>query len=138
MHRRSVVLLAGAVLFAAGCSKATSAPMAEPAPMAAPAVVAVNPAGRWSVALVAQGQQFDFVMDLTKTSDWTYSGSVASQAFPTMAISTAMLTGNRLKFTVVAPTGDNASFDLVFEGDTFTGDWSMPGDGSKVSGRRIQ
>ncbi len=137
MHRRSFTLLVGAALLAAGCSKAaqTVEPMAAPAP--APAAVAVDPAGRWSVALVAQGQQFDFVMELNRTGEGTYAGTVTSQAFPPMAISRATLTGNRLRFSVVAPTGDDASFDLVFEKDAFTGDWAMPGDGSKVSGRRI-
>jgi hypothetical protein len=105
--------------------------------MAAPAEMAANPVGRWSVSLVAQGQMFDFVMDLAAAGNGTYTGTVTSQAFPTMPVSGATLTGNRLQFTVVAPTGDNATFDLVIEGDNLSGDWAMPGDGSKVSGRRI-
>lgn len=136
MPRRSLVVLAGAALVMAACSRAAP-PAAAPAPTPAPAVVAVDPAGRWSVSLVAQGQIFDFVMDLTRTGDGLYGGAVTSQAFPTMAINGAVLTGNRLRFSVVAPTGDNATFDLVIEGDTFTGDWAMPGDGSRVNGRRM-
>jgi hypothetical protein len=38
---------------------------------------------------------------------------------------------------VPAPTGDTATFDLLIDGDVISGDWSMPGMGSKVSGRRI-
>ena len=36
-----------------------------------------------------------------------------------------------------APTGDVATFNLVIDGDRMTGEWSMPGMGSGVTGRRI-
>ena len=98
----------------------------------------MNPEGRWSVALVAQGQQFDFVMELRRVNGAEYGGVVSSQMFPPMNVTKATLTGNRLKMSIPAPTGDEATFDLVFDGDAFTGDWAMPGDGSRVSGRRIQ
>lgn len=133
------VLALAAVLALGACAKSSSAP-AAPAPMAAAAAApapAVNPAGRWSVALTAQGQPFDFVMELRQVNGAEYGGVVSSQMFPPMNINKATLTGNRMKVSVTAPTGDAASFDIVFEGDTFSGDWSMPGDGSKVSGRRL-
>ncbi|MBX3173648.1 MAG: hypothetical protein KF709_04505 [Gemmatimonadaceae bacterium] len=134
---RSALALAALVALGA-CAKSSTAP-AAPAPMATPAAAmpAVNPAGRWSVALTAQGQPFDFVMELRQISGAEYGGVVSSQMFPPMNINKATLTGNRMKVSVTAPTGDAASFDIVFEGDTFSGDWSMPGDGSKVSGRRL-
>ena len=138
MLRRSktLVVIASAAVLASACSGAAT-PAAEPAPMAAPAAIVVNPVGKWSVSLVAQGQMFDFEMNLAAAGNGTYTGTVTSQAFPPMPVTGATLIGNRLKFTVVAPTGDNATFDLLIEGDNLSGDWAMPGDGSKVSGRRI-
>lgn len=141
MRLRSVSALAAIVCVAAACSKATTSAGSAPAPAAAPAAVApapaVRPEGRWSVALTAQGQALDFVMELRQVNGPEYGGVVSSQMFPPMNINKATLTGNRMKISVTAPTGDEASFDIVFEGDVFTGDWQMPGDGSRVSGKRI-
>lgn len=112
--------------------------MAAPAPApAAVAAPAVDPSGKWTVALTAQGQAFDFVMDLRRISGAEFGGVVTSQAFPPMNVNKATLSGNTMKLTVTAPTGDEATFNIVFEGNTMTGDWSMPGDGSRISGRRM-
>lgn len=144
MRFRSLPALVVLACSAAACSKATTSTATAPTPVAAPAVAAAAPApavrpdGRWSVALTAQGQALDFVMELRQVNGSEYGGVVTSQMFPPMNINKATLTGNRMKVSITAPTGDEASFDLVFEGDVFTGDWAMPGDGSRVSGRRIQ
>jgi hypothetical protein len=137
MRIRSVALAAAVLLVASACSKSTgggSTVAAAPAP----AVAAAQPAGKWSVALIAQGQALEFVMDLRHGGGEQYTGTVSSQMFPPMSINRATLAGNRMKVFVTAPTGDEASFDIVFSGDTFTGDWAMPGDGSRVSGKRIE
>jgi hypothetical protein len=97
----------------------------------------VDPTGKWSVALTAQGQAFDFVMELRRIGGAEYGGVVTSQAFPAMNVNKATLSGNTMKLTVTAPTGDEATFNIVFEGNVLTGDWSMPGDGSRLSGRRM-
>jgi hypothetical protein len=109
--------------------------MAAPAPAPA-AVASIDPTGKWTVALTAQGQAFDFEMELRRISGADFGGVVTSQAFPPMNVNKATLTGNTMKLTVTAPTGDEATFNIVFEGDVLTGDWSMPGDGSRISGRR--
>lgn len=142
MRIRSLGALTGVLLLSTAC-----APMAAPAPTPAPApavmapapapAAAVNPVGRWTVALTAQGQAFDFLMDLRHVSGDEYSGTLTSQAFPTMPINKATRTGNAMLIRITAPTGDEATINIVFEGDTFSGEWSMPGDGSRVSGRRI-
>jgi hypothetical protein len=136
MRIRSFALAAAVLLVASACSKSSGAGAAASAP--APAVAVAQPAGKWSVALIAQGQALEFVMDLRHAGGDQYTGTVTSQMFPPMGINKATLTGNRLKMFVTAPTGDEASFDLVFTGDTFTGDWAMPGDGSRVSGKRVE
>ncbi len=142
MRIHSLGALASALLLSTACAKATPVATApSPAPvMAAPApapVATVNPVGRWTVALTAQGQAFDFLMDLRLVQGDEYTGTLTSEAFPTMPINKATRAGNSMMIKITAPTGDEATINIVFEGDTFTGEWSMPGDGSRVSGRRV-
>lgn len=131
------VLLAAAVL-AAACR-----PAAPPAPTPPAAVVAPTPpppidaAGRWVLLIEAQGQAIEVIMDLTKISEGEYGGSASSQVFPPVQLTKASLAGNRLTIHSPAPTGDVAVFNLIIEGDLLSGDWSMPGMGSRVTGRRI-
>lgn len=144
MHFRSVGALAGVLLLSTACAKAnkpetTPTPaVAAAAPAPAPARAVVNPVGRWTVALTAQGQAFDMVMELRAIQGDEFGGVINSQAFPPIPINKATRTGNSMVIKITAPTGDEATININFEGDTFTGDWSMPGDGSRVSGRRIQ
>ena len=141
MRTRSALTLAVLLVLTAACTSVApvttpapaSAPMAAPAPAA---VATIDPSGKWAVALTAQGQAFDFEMDLRRISGAEFGGVVTSTAFPPMNVNKATLMGNTMKLTVTAPTGDEATFNIVFEGDVLTGDWSMPGDGSRISGRR--
>ncbi len=146
MHSRQLVALAAALVLSTACRSAASVtPTGTPAPAAAPAAMAqpaapaqqYDPSGRWSVALTAQGQPFDFIMELRRGANGEFGGTVTSQQFPPMNINKATLNGNQMRIFITAPTGDEASFNITFTGDTFSGEWSMPGDGSRVSGRRI-
>ena len=142
MQLRSLGALAAVLLLSTACAKASTAPAAGPAPapaasMPAPAPALVNPVGRWTVALTAQGQAFDMVMELRAAGTDEFTGVLTSQAFPQMPINKATRTGNAMVIKITAPTGDEATINITFEGDTFSGDWSMPGDGSRVSGRRL-
>jgi hypothetical protein len=138
MRFRTLAALATLSLAATACSSASTA---SPTPGAAPApaVMApvVNPVGRWSMALTAQGQAFDMTLELRVLNGAEYGGTITSQAFPPIPLTKATLSGNSMRMTLVAPTGDEATMTIVFDGDTFSGEWSMPGDGSRVSGRRI-
>jgi hypothetical protein len=140
MRTRSALAIAALLVLTGACTSVSPvttapAPMAAPAPAPA-AVASIDPTGKWTVALTAQGQAFDFEMELRRISGADFGGVVTSQAFPPMNVNKATLTGNTMKLTVTAPTGDEATFNIVFEGDVLTGDWSMPGDGSRISGRR--
>lgn len=145
--RLQTALTLTAALFAAACSaKPVAAPApAAPAPAAAPAQAAarqasaadVDPVGRWSLALVAQGQPLDFELELRHVSGDDYAGLFKSDFFPPMPTTYAKRAGNAMILRIIAPTGDEATINIAFEDDTFSGEWSMPGDGSRVSGRRI-
>lgn len=140
---RTLSLVTLAAFFSAACATRTSTSTTVsgtpvltqvPTPVAAPAY---DPAGKWSIALVAQGQTMELTMNLTKNPDGTYGGNFTSDMFPPMPITTASLTGHKMVLTLPVPTGDMATMNMTFNGDVVEGDWSMPGDGSKLSGKRI-
>ena len=101
---------------------------------AAPA--AVQPAGKWLITLSAQGSPMDVQVELVRLEDGSWTGTVTSAAFPPFPVSKAVLTGNKMVATLAIPTGDTATMTLEFDGDTVTGEWAMPGDGSRLSGKR--
>ncbi|MBM3884519.1 MAG: hypothetical protein FJ361_01585 [Gemmatimonadetes bacterium] len=107
-----------------------------PATPAAAAPAAVQPAGKWLITLSAQGSPMDVQVELIRLEDGSWTGTVTSAAFPPFPVSKAVLTGNKMVATLAIPTGDTATMTLEFDGDTVTGEWAMPGDGSRLSGKR--
>ena len=97
----------------------------------------VNPVGRWSLALVAQGQAMQVTLEVSKKEDGSLGGVITSEAFPPVPITKATLEGKTLTMTFTAPTNDAGTMVLVIDGDAANGEWSMAGDGSKVTGKRI-
>ena len=91
MRTRSALALAALLTLASACKSATPAPSTAPAPMpapapapaavAAPAAATVDPSGKWSVALTAQGQAFDFVMELRRIGGAEFGGGHRPQQF---------------------------------------------------------
>ena len=144
MRRGPLALLVLVTTLSTACRSSSTDAAATPAPMEAPraavpmpAAPLVNAAGRWALVIEAQGSALELLLDLRKVSDTEYAGTVSSQAFPPMTLSKVTLTGNKLVIQAPAPTGDVATFNLTIDGDLMTGDWSMPGMGSAVTGRRI-
>lgn len=137
MRIRTFAVLAGAVLLSTACrTTSTTATTVTGTPVVAQMPV-VDPGGRWSLAIVAQGQNLALTMEVERISGNDYKGTISSDMFPPMAFSKATLDGNRMIITAPSPTGDMATLDLRFNGDIIDGEWSMPGDGSKVSGKRL-
>lgn len=133
---RSAVL-AGLGLTAAACATSTATTTTVSGTPVVQAVPAVDPAGRWGLTLMAQGQNLDLVMELTRRTGNEFGGTITSQVFPPIDIAKATLTGDRLLISATAPTGDVATLNLVIAGDVLDGEWSMAGDGSRVRGRRL-
>jgi hypothetical protein len=148
MTARPAALLAALVLVGACRTTTTTTttvsgtPVVTPVPAPAPAEAApapagaVDPVGRWTLALSAQGQSFEVVLELVKLPAGGYGGSLSSDAFPTIPISKGILEGKRLTLTFPVPTGGDGSMFLDIDGDVAAGEWAMQGDGSKVSGKR--
>ncbi|HET8770316.1 MAG TPA: hypothetical protein VFM71_04955 [Gemmatimonadaceae bacterium] len=142
MRRRTLVTLTALTLASAACTTqrttsttVTGTPVLQPAPVPVEAA-AVNPAGQWTISLVAQGEPMDLAMDL-RGVDGVYSGTMSNPMLPPMQFKDAKLDGNRMAISLLVPTGEMAVLNLVFNGDELTGDWSMPGDGGKLTGKRM-
>lgn len=139
MFPRFTLAFAAIALLATGCKTASSTstvisgtPVVRPVP--APPY---DPTGKWSLGLVAQGQSMEVLMELSKLPDGTWTGTLSSAAFPPIPISKATLTDKKMEMTFPVPTGDVGSMTVTFSGDLVEGEWSMPGDGSKVSGKKM-
>ncbi len=135
----ALALLAGACKTTTTTSTSiTGTPRLEPAPaMAAPAPApAYSAAGKWAVSLVAQGRTLDVTLELVKLPDGTWTGSIGTAEFGTIPLQKVTMDGKKAVMAFPVPTGDMGSMTLNFDGDKAEGEWSMPGDGSKVSGKR--
>jgi hypothetical protein len=143
---RIAAALAGLALVTSACKTTTAtstsvsgAPRLEPVPaaVAAPAPApAYSPAGRWRVGIIAQGQSMEVTLELVKLADGTWTGSIGTEQFGTIPLSKVEITGKKMVAAFPVPTGDMGSMTLNFDGDNAEGEWSMPGDGSKVAGKR--
>lgn len=150
--RLRIAALAGLALVSTACASTTATstqisgtPRLEPAPVAAPtpapapaaaAAAAWTPAGKWTVGIVAQGQSMEVTVELTKLADGTWAGVIGTAQFGAIPMSKVVIEGKRMTGTFPVPTGDTGTMILNFDGDVAEGEWSMPGDGSKVSGKR--
>ena len=145
--RRTALLMAVALTACKTVSTTTTTvsgtPVLRPAPApAAPAsapasAAAFSPAGKWVVGLVAQGTNMEVQLELVPLADGGWTGTITSTAFPPFPITKATLTGKRMVATFAIPTGDMATMTLEFDGgDLVEGEWTMAGDGSKLTGKR--
>jgi hypothetical protein len=143
---RIAAALAGLALVTSACKTTTAtttsvsgSPRLEPVPaaVAAPAPApAYSPAGRWRVGIIAQGQSMEVTLELVKLADGTWTGSIGTEQFGVIPLSKVEITGKKMVAAFPVPTGDMGSMTLNFDGDNAEGEWSMPGDGSKVAGKR--
>jgi hypothetical protein len=125
--------------FAAFCGLVLAAGLAcsgsGPGESAAPAW---TPVGTWSFTTVAQGQTVDGVITISG-SEGMYTGMIdpePSSGIPPLPVSTAELTGNEMLLTADAG-GIPLTLTMIFDGDSYSGGWTLSGDGGEVSGVRI-
>ncbi len=144
MHARSFALL-GALAVVTACKTTTATstlisgtPVVTPVPAPVPAapVGELDPTGKWTLALSAQGQSFEVILQLVRLPDGGFGGTLSSDAFPTIPIAKAELVGKRLTMSFPVPTGGDGSMYLDIDGAVAEGEWAMQGDGSRVSGKK--
>ncbi len=98
----------------------------------------MNPAGRYALQITAQGNAMTIEAAVEKNQDGTFGGSVTGDAFPPLTIKSVAVAGRNVKIVIIAPDGGDAIVDIaVDENNDVSGQWSMTGDGSKVTGKKI-
>ncbi len=66
-----------------------------------------------------------------------YSGAITPDGRPPAEFTSMVVEGSRLHIITTLPSSDcEATIDLVFEGDSFTGTIAVSGSTGTVSGRR--
>ena len=118
---------------------AAPAPAAAPAPIVAPAPRGrnVDPVGMYDVNLTAMGNEMVLNARIEKKADGTYGGQVTGEGIPTLPVKSVTVTGNMVRMVVMSPDGGDAIITMTIDSDNnISGDWSMAGDGSKLTGKR--
>ncbi|MBI3568601.1 MAG: hypothetical protein HY084_10440 [Gemmatimonadetes bacterium] len=125
---------------APAAAPAPSGPVANatpaPAPAPAPRVRNIDPTGMYDVNITAQGNPMAINAVIEKKADGTWGGTVTGDAIPPLPIRSVTVTGNSVKLVVTAPDGGDAFITMVVDGTDISGDWSMAGDGSKITGKK--
>ena len=112
---------------------AAAAPIAAPAPRGRN----VDPVGMYDVNLTAMGNEMVLNARIEKKADGTYGGQVTGEGIPTLPVKSVTVTGNMVRMVVMAPDGGDAIISMTIDSDNnISGDWSMAGDGSKLTGKR--
>ncbi len=105
---------------------------------AKPAAPALDPVGKYSVQAVVQGQAADFDMVIEKKEDGTYTGSLSNANFGSSTIVSLKIEGRTVKMILATPQGTEAVAECtVAEDGTLDGQWSMQGDGGKLTGKKL-
>jgi len=139
MSRRIFLLAAGVMI--AGAAPRILAAQAIPDKPKAPAAAAdttkdIDPVGTYTVYLTAQGNAMTTTTRIDKKPDGTYTGSVSGDGIPPLPVNSVTVTGNKVKLSISAPDGSEAIIEMWIKGDDITGQWSMAGDGSTITGKK--
>ena len=98
----------------------------------------VNPVGTYSLQITAQGNPMVIRAVVEKHEDGTFGGTVTGESFPPLTIKSVVVAARNVKLTVVSPDGSDAMVDITIdENNDVTGQWSMAGDGSAVTGKKL-
>ena len=105
---------------------------------AKPTAAAVDPVGKYLVQAVVQGQASDFDMVIEKKDDGTYTGSLSNPNLGTSTIVSLKIEGRTVKMVLATPQGTEAVAECtIAEDGTLDGQWSMQGDGGKLTGKKV-
>ena len=75
-------------------------------------------------------------MDVTGSEgDWT--GIILPEGQPEIPIHMITVDGSNMIMTAEIPDAGELLIELVFDGDEFTGSWSLGFDGGELTGRRV-
>lgn len=121
----AVAALTAALMLTACASTATPEPEPE----------VLDLAGSYTFTTTVQGMGVNGQMRITGAPG-AYEGAAYTDVTGEIPISDVTVEGNRA--TIVAETPDGpVQLVLVFDGDAFTGSWSLGPEGGAIRGRRV-
>lgn len=113
------------IVFLAACS---GGPPPEP-----PAPPPLDPVGTYDCMAAVEGMEVALTLTITG-EEGAYSGSVNSEMGPA-SVANIVVQGNEMTFTVDSPDM-LVFFAVVFEGDSFTGEFDVDGMMGYISGKK--
>lgn len=113
------------IVFLAACS---GGPPPEP-----PAPPPLDPVGTYDCMAAVEGMEVALTLTITG-EEGAYSGSVNSEMGPA-SVTNIVVQGNEMTFTVDSPDM-LVFFAVVFEGDSFTGEFDVDGMMGYISGKK--
>lgn len=127
---RALAATAAAVVLIAGCASGGAQPMNEPAPW--------TPVGTFEFSTTVQGMGIGGTMEIAGQGDML-TGMISvdpALGLPPLPMQTVEVAGREV--TITADAGGEPVFMVLMfsDDDTFTGEWSMSGDGGDVTGVR--
>jgi hypothetical protein len=96
----------------------------------------IDPVGTYQVNLTAQGSPMTLTAKIDKRREG-WGGQVTGEGVPLLPVKSVTVKGNTMKVVVTAPDGTDAIINIILTGTDISGDWSMTGDGSKISGKKL-
>ena len=146
-HRVAVVVSSIAAVACAGGGGSAPASAPSPTPATTATVIAeanaarpnardIDPVGTYQVNLTAQGSPMTLTAQIDKRSNG-WGGQVTGEGVPLLPVKSVTVKGNTMKVVVTAPDGTDAIINIILTGSDISGDWSMTGDGSKITGKKL-
>ncbi len=98
----------------------------------------VDPVGRYELQATMRNAPASLVARIERLEDGSLGGELSGTSINTVRIVDVRVADSTVRFSVFATETVKADFRMVLSGDRVTGEWSMPGDGSPVTGRRVR
>ena len=86
---------------------------------------------------LVQGNPITSNVTIARKTDGTLGGTLATEAYGVFEFTSVKVSGKTIALAFAAPDGSAVSMTLALDGDQVTGEWSMGGDGSKVTGKKL-
>jgi hypothetical protein len=134
-----IFLLAAAATIASAAPRIVSSQAIPDKP--APAVPAdslkdIDPVGTYTVYITVQGNSMTTTTRIDKKDGGGWTGTVNGEGLPPLPVNAVTVTKNKVKLSISTPDGSEALIEMIVNGDDITGQWSMGGDGSKITGKK--
>ena len=132
MRHWSLIPIAALCLATLACASYPTP--ADPAPARAVTPAPVDPVGTFDFSTTVEGSIVNGVVTITKT-DTGFGGSISTNVTETIPVCGAVVDGQKLTVTAEAPEGPIA-FVMEFQGDDFSGTWTMATMSGTHTGKR--